>query len=170
MSRTESLSDALSRAIITSAAASAASALALMLLGAKEGQGGLRPLNATSHWLHGTAAGRRRQADLAHTVTGLVTHHLATMFWSLLLEKLLGPRKRTLPELALAGAATSVLAAVVDYGLVPRRLSPGWELALSRKSMAGAFAAMAAGLTAGAFAARELPARRRRSDGRGSVK
>jgi hypothetical protein len=41
-----------------------------------------------------------------------------------------------------------------DYLLLPRRLSPGWELALTRKSMAGAFAAMAAGLAAGALAAR----------------
>lgn len=95
-----------------------------------------------------------------HTGVGIVTHHLATMFWSLVLEKWLGPRKRTFPELALAGAATSILAAVMDYGLVPRRLSPGWELALTRKSMAGAFAAMAVDLAAGAFAARTSPARR----------
>jgi hypothetical protein len=160
--RTESLSDAWSRAVITSAAASAASLLALMLLSAKEGRGALRPLNATSHWLHGPPAGRRRQADLKHTATGFLTHHLATMFWSLLMEKWLGPRKRTLPELALTGGATSVLAAVVDYGLVPRRLSPGWELALTRNAMAGAFAAMAAGLAAGAFVARKVPRQHRR--------
>lgn len=34
----------------------------------------------------------------------------------------------------------SAIAAIVDYGIVPKRLTPGWELSLSKKSMAGAFA------------------------------
>jgi uncharacterized protein involved in exopolysaccharide biosynthesis len=83
------------------------------------------------------------------------------MFWSVLLEKWLGPRGRTLQELAIAGASTAALAAVVDYALMPRRLTPGWELSLTRKAMAGAFAAMAAGLAVGAFAARRAPVGRR---------
>jgi hypothetical protein len=153
---------AFERSIVTSLAGSAASAFALVALSAFEGRGGLRPINATSHWLHGTeAADRPPEPTVRDTAVGLVTHHLATMFWAVLLEKWLGPRERTLPELALAGASTAALAAVVDYGLMPRRLSPGWELSLTRKSMAGAFAAMAAGLAAGAFAARRLPAGRR---------
>src|SRR3954468_5619449 len=52
------------------------------------------------------------------------------------------------------GALTSAFAAAFDYLVVPRRLSPGWELALSRKAMTGAFAAMALGLATGAAAAR----------------
>ena len=144
---------ALARAVLTSAAASAASAAALMLFGAREGRGALSPLNASSHWLFGDGAARR-EPSLARTGIGLLTHHGATLFWSTILEKALGPGKRSLPELAVMGALTSGLAATVDYLLLPRRLSPGWELALTRKSMAGAFAAMAAGLAAGAFAAR----------------
>jgi hypothetical protein len=111
--------------------------------------------------LWGPDAGRHRRADLKHTAVGFVTHHLASMFWSVVLEKALGARRRTMPELAASGALTAALAAAVDYMMMPRRLSPGWELALTRKSMAEVFAAMAAGLAAGAFAARQAKARRR---------
>ena len=164
MARRESFGDVLLRTLVTSAIASAASGVTLMMLSAREGRAPMRPINATSHWIHGPRAGRKRGTDLAHTGVGIVTHHLATMWWSFLLEKWLGPRPRTLPEMALAGGSTAALAALVDYGLMPRRLSPGWELALTRKSMVGAFAAMAVGLAAGALAARsarEVGARRR---------
>jgi hypothetical protein len=40
---------------------------------------------------------------------------------------------------------TSAIAAVVDYGLTPHRFTPGWELVLSKRSMAAAYLAMAAG-------------------------
>jgi hypothetical protein len=103
---------------VTSLAGSAASAFALMILSALEGRGALRPINATSHWLHGRdAADRPPEPTARHTAVGLVTHHLATMFWSVLLEKWLGPRGRTLPELAIAGASTAALAAVVTTRL-----------------------------------------------------
>ncbi len=48
----------------------------------------------------------------------------------------------------------AALAAAVDYGLTPRRLTPGWELVLSRRSMVATYAAMALGLAAGAMLAR----------------
>ena len=151
---------ALARAAITSVVASAATAAALMLLGHRERRGALAPLNATSHWLHGNRGAAPRHADLAHTGVGFVTHHLATAFWSLVLEKFLGSRKRPLSQLALAGTLTATLAAAFDYIVIPRRLSPGWELALTRKSMASAFMAMAAGLALGAAAARMRGGRR----------
>lgn len=163
MAQRESLTDAAIRTVITSAVGSAASAFALMILGAKEGRGALRPISASGHWLHGSRAGRKNKPDLAHAVVGFGTHHAATMFWSFLMEKWLGPKTRTLPEMALTGASTAVVAAIVDYAIMPRRLSPGWELALTRKSMAGAFAAMAAGMAAGALAARSRPARNARA-------
>jgi hypothetical protein len=145
----------LARSIITSAVASVATASALMLLGRYERRGALTPLNASSHWLYGDRDARRRRADVAHTGVGVATHHLAVMFWAVLMEAALGRwKKRTLPELALGGALTAGCAAAFDYLVVPRRLSPGWELALTRKGMTGAFAAMALGLAAGAAAAR----------------
>jgi len=145
----------LARSIITSGIASAATASALMLLGRYQRSGALMPLNASSHWLYGDRDARRRRLDITHTGVGIATHHLAVMFWAVLMEAALGRwKKRTLPELALGGALTAACAAAFDYLVVPRRLSPGWELALTRKAMTGAFAAMAVGLAAGAAAAR----------------
>jgi hypothetical protein len=50
----------------------------------------------------------------------------------------------------------SGIAATVDYGVAPKRITPGWELALSDRSMVAAFAALAVGLAAGAMASRAL--------------
>jgi hypothetical protein len=142
------------RSIITSSVASAATAAALMLLARREQRGALAPLNASSHWVYGDRAARPR-ADVGRTGLGIATHHLAVMFWSAVMEIALGRKRRTLPQLALGGALTAAFAAAFDYLVVPRRLSPGWELALTRKAMTGAFTAMAIGLAAGAAAARK---------------
>lgn len=40
-----------------------------------------RPINATSHWIHGRRAGSQSRLDLAHTGTGFVTHMLASLWW-----------------------------------------------------------------------------------------
>jgi hypothetical protein len=52
-------------------------------------------------------------------------------------------------EIALSAAAVSALAAAVDYGITPKRFTPGWEEVLTKRSMADAYAAMALGLTIG---------------------
>jgi hypothetical protein len=48
----------------------------------------------------------------------------------------------------------SAIAAAIDYGATPKRLTPGWELVLSKRSMAATYGAMALGLAAGALVAR----------------
>ncbi len=149
-------------AMISGAAGSAASSLALGLLARAEGHGMLQPVNATSHWLHGEPAASIRRADLAHTGVGYATHHAATVFWAVFLEWWLG-RRPPLSAAALLGsaAAMSAIAAVVDYKATPRRFTPGWEFVLSRTSMTAAYGAMALGLAAGA----SLTQRLRRSGG-----
>lgn len=77
------------------------------------------------------------------------------MFWGALFGLHLSrhpqhDRATILREAALMG----LVASVVDYGLIPRRLSPGWELALSPRSAALGMAAMALGLGLGGLAAR----------------
>ena len=62
--------------------AGAASVLALALVALGEGKAAVQPLNATSHWLNGERAARRRRLDLRHTGVGLATHLAATMFWA----------------------------------------------------------------------------------------
>jgi hypothetical protein len=61
----------------------------------------------------------------------------------LLLQRL---RRRDRPTTVASAAAVAALAYVVDYHLIPRRLTPGWELRLSRGSVALGFVALGVGL------------------------
>ena len=58
--------------------------------------------------------------------------------------------------IVVGGAATAALAATVDYLAMPRRLTPGWELALSIRSIGLTFVGLALGLAGGALLARSL--------------
>ena len=49
----------------------------------------------------------------------------------------------------------SAIAAVVDYGVTPKRLTPGWEEVLSKRSIGMTYAAMALGLATGAMLTQE---------------
>ncbi|WEX09577.1 hypothetical protein [Chelativorans sp. AA-79] len=141
-------------ALFSGTAAGLAALLAVMASAMAEGRGVLEPVSATSHWLHGDSAGRTAKADASHTGVGLVTNAASAMFWALpfaFWASRGGPRSLT--HLLCGASVLSALAALLDYGLLPRRLSPGWELAVSKRAVAGAFAAMAAGLAAGAWAA-----------------
>ena len=136
---------------------SLASALAAGGSARAEGRGALQPLNATSHWLHGERAGRVRRLDVAHTGVGLLTHIASALFWavpySLWLQR---KSERSTEEIIVGGAATAAMAATVDYLAMPRRLTPGWELALSRRSIGITFVGLALGLAGGALLARSL--------------
>lgn len=64
---------------------------------------------------------------------------------------MVGRSARPSPQRVIAAAfGTTVLAALVDYGLVPKRLTPGWELALPKSDLAAAYMAMGIGLALGA--------------------
>ena len=137
-------------ALISGTIASVASSVALGLLARAEGKSAARPINATSHWSHGEGAAKVRGVDAAHTATGYLTHHGASVMWASIMEAILSTRRNVSPsEIALTAAGVSVLAAAVDYGITPKRFTPGWEDVLTKKSMAGAYAAMAVGLAIG---------------------
>ncbi len=93
-----------------------------------------RPINATSHWIHGPRSGSVSRPDLAHTGTGFTTHMLASFWWALPFSAMIGRSARPSPSRVVAAAAgTTALAALVDYGLVPKRLTPaGNSLCRSR--------------------------------------
>jgi hypothetical protein len=148
-------------ALSSGTAASIATAAVLALLARAEGKAAVQPINATSHWLHGERAGAVRQADAAHTLLGYLTHHASAIFWGLILAvwHAYRPPAGALQVLRDASAVSAV-AAAVDYGMAPKRLTPGWEAVLSRRSIAIVFAAMAVGLAAGALLAREPESRR----------
>jgi hypothetical protein len=111
-----------------------------------------RPINATSHWIHGPRSGSVSRPDLAHTGTGFTTHMLASFWWALPFSAMIGRSARPSPSRVVAAAAgTTALAALVDYGLVPKRLTPGWELALPKSDLMMAYVAMGLGLVLGTY-------------------
>jgi hypothetical protein len=147
------------RALFSGSLASVAAALALTGASKAESRSAAAPLNATSHWLHGDSAAAREDFDMAHTGVGYATHHAAAILWAGLFEALRQRSQRSeLPVVARDAVIASATAAIVDYVFTPHRLTPGWELVLSKRSMSLAYAAMAV-----AFVTSELllPKRRR---------
>lgn len=142
-------------ALVTGTTVSIASTAALALLARAEGKSAVQPTNATSHWLHGDSAALHRELDAAHTLLGYATHHASALFWAVPFEAWLAARPpRTTAGLLHHACAMSAIAAVVDYGATPKRLTPGWELVLSKRSMVTIYGAIAIGFTAGSLVAR----------------
>lgn len=128
------------RTLRSGSAAAIATTVVLALRARAEGQHVVQPVNATSHWFLGDAAGRSRAVDLKHTLGGYLTHHAASLLWAGVFEalRLWRPQRNPLGDAALV----ATLAAVVDYAVVPRRLTPGWELVVRPRSIALAYTAM----------------------------
>ncbi|MDR6955807.1 hypothetical protein J2X65_005190 [Ancylobacter sp. 3268] len=136
----------LTKALVSGSVVSLATTAALALLARAEGRHPVQPVNSTSHWYLGERAGRSRALDLPHTLGGFATHHAASVFWAVIFEAVRRYRPNSAP---LGNAiAVSALAALVDYGVVPKRLTPGWEKVVAPRSIAIAYVVMAVALSA----------------------
>lgn len=143
--------------IVSGTLAGVFSAVVLAVTGKRETGSAVAAVNAESHWLWGDEALREDRPTLRHTLTGIVTHQLSTVFWGTLYALVRGKRKAVhgVPEALVGGLATSAAAALIDYTLVPKRLTPGFEHRLSTASMVGVFAAIAGGIALGALLLRD---------------
>jgi len=151
------LSDIVASALISGTVAGMVSTAALAALAKAEGKRAPQPTNSTSHWLHGDDAGGYDRIDLAHSAVGFGTHQTSAIFWALPFQAWLASHPPRSPlELLRDAAVMSAIAAAVDYGVTPKRLTPGWELTLSNRSMVAAFASLAFGLASGALVARHV--------------
>lgn len=137
--------------VVSGTLAGLASAAALAIAGQRDTGSPYAAINAESHWLWGDESLREDRPTLKHTLAGLVTHQLSTVFWATLYALARGERRAVhrVPEALIGGIATSAAAAAIDYTLVPKRLTPGFEHRLSRGSMVGVFAAIAGGIVIG---------------------
>jgi hypothetical protein len=140
-------SEAAKDSAFTGSVASAATAAVAAALGKAETGSPWAPLNAVSHALWGDRAARRSGFSGKYTVTGTALNQGGAMVWALVYEKFFG-RTRSVPAALLGGAAVAALAFVVDYYVVPKRLTPGYEKRLSPRSLAGIYGALALGLGA----------------------
>lgn len=160
--------DWLLRTLVSGSTASVLSSVAVALH-SRAGTGkAASGVNATSHWAWGERAMWRHRADLKHTALGYAIHHASSLWWAGLFEaraKTCGPR-----DAAALGAVTAVTAYLVDYHVVPRRLTPGFDRHLSAAGMVSAYAAFGLGLVASHLLLRELrhaASRARRARNRG---
>lgn len=135
-----------SRALVSGTLAAAAVTLVASLAARRNAGSSAAALNATSHFLWGERAGRENGYSMKYT--GLAANYGASIFWALFYELLGGRKRRTQPRALFDGALISAAAYVTDYHLVPKRLTPGFEMRLTRTALAGVYAALALGLSA----------------------
>lgn len=134
-------------------AASLLSTAVLAECGGRQAGSAFAPTNAVSHWLWGDQALRTQAPSLRYTFAGYVTHHLAAIFWAALYSRIWGHRDsaKQLPQAIAGGVATSAVSCLVDYTMVPKRLTPGFEHRLSTGAMVASYGALAAGFALGAL-------------------
>jgi hypothetical protein len=135
-------------ALISGAVASLLSTAALAACGYIENRRPAGPINGPSQWVYGRSAAKVRKPSLRHTLTGFLVHHVMATGWALLHERVSEAHKPQQPFLPRLGRAalTSAVANIVDFQLTPKRLRPGFETQLSRKSLFAVYAAFAIGL------------------------
>jgi len=131
-------------------AAALLSGLVLAWRGRAETGSAAAPINAPSQWLHGREALRQDEPSWRYTAIGALVHAASSMLWAGLYDLLRKRREQHghgSPAGALAdAAAVTAVAAVVDFKLVPDRLSPGFQHRLSRPAVVLTYASFAAGL------------------------
>lgn len=144
---------ALREGAVTGSVASVLSTAVLAVAGRREAGSAVAPVNAVSHWLWGDESFWIQRPTWRHTLTGYLTQHLASVFWAVLYSALYGhrPEAKRLPQAIAGGVATSAVACAVDYGVVPKRLTPGFEHRISSGGMVATYGALAAGIALGAL-------------------
>ena len=147
-------SDTLSRALISSALSAVATTAAALVLSAKDTGHAAAALNATSHMVWGEKVGKFDEADYQHTVVGGALNAGAVALWSTI-HALFPKPESTLAKLRNA-AFVAAAAYVTDYYIVPKRMTPGFEKRLSKTSLFGMYAALAASLVLSDAAALEV--------------
>ena len=128
-----------------------ASVLSTMILGwrgKRDAGTPYAPTNAISHWLWVDRAFHRDRASAKYTLTGYAIHHSTSVFWAVIYEKLLGSRsgEKSVSRTLADSAAMAGVACFVDYALTPKRLQPGFEQRLSKKSLFLVYASFGLGL------------------------
>jgi hypothetical protein len=143
--------EVMAHSLQTGAVASTTTALATAVLGGVENHNVVAPINAVSHIAWGEAAVAQEESSVKYTLTGLALNTVAVTGWAAVHELLFGRYldRRNLPAALLGGAATSALAFVTDYYVVPRRFTPGFERRLSNGSLLGVYSVLAVSLAFG---------------------
>ncbi len=143
-------SQTLRRAVPIAALTSLTTSLTAALCGWRENGNAVAPLNAISHIVWGEEAAQQEKASVRYTATGLMLNTSAMFGWALIFAKLFSARKRNRTVSSLGGGVfVSLLAYVIDYHVVPKRLTPGVEDRLSSRSLLTLYIVLALSLAIG---------------------
>ena len=139
------------------AVATTTSTLALAALGAIEDKDPAAPINAITHMLFGDEDAMNVEGvDAKHTLAGAGINAASVTMWAGVHELLFGKWARKGPaEAIVSGAAVSALAYAVDYHVVPKQLTPGFEKKLSSRGLFTTYAVLALSFAAGALIDKE---------------
>jgi hypothetical protein len=108
-------------------------------------------LNAVSHILWGRRAARQNNWSVRYTVSGILLNQLACLFWSGCMEALWPARRMRQSRQGVPRAMfIALIAYIVDYHVIPKRCTPGFELLFPRAWYPSLYAGLAASLWAGA--------------------
>jgi len=131
----------LGRTVRTGTALSSVTLAAIAALSSIETGKPSAAINAISHCIHGDDRQFGDELSVSESAVGTAVNTMAMFAWSFLYEWLVGSRKfkrAILPAVLFTGAAY-----VIDYHIVPRRLSPGIEKRLTMGAVLGVYASMA---------------------------
>jgi hypothetical protein len=119
------------------------------LCGKLENGDAIQPINDISHIVFGDEAFAQHGASLRYTGTGLSMTKSLTASWAVLHEVLFGEYQDegNVPVSLAGGAAVAAFAYLIDYHVVPKRLTPGFEEHLSKRSLLAIYVVL--GLTLG---------------------
>jgi hypothetical protein len=143
---------ALSDAVLSGSSASILSAAVLSTFSKIEEGSAAGGLNGPSQWFLGEEAAYSREASLKQTGLGYGIHHSTSIFWAAFYEYFCGRsngdrlQRITPGQVVIEAVTMATTAYVVDYGLTPKRLQPGFDKHISSAGMVATYAGFAAGL------------------------
>lgn len=129
-----------------------ATTVGLMVLGAVERRSPFAPLNAISHMFYRSEAYGVDTPTAKFLIPGVALNLAAMAGWGLLLElsyRSLHVTPANVGLTVLLAIAMTVVAYVVDYHVVPKRFTPGFEYVLSIRALFGTYVILAMSLAAG---------------------
>lgn len=146
-------SNFLGETLQTGAVATATTTMAVAAFGQLEDGNAIAPLNSVSHIAWGEKAARRDDPSWKYTATGMALNAAAVTSWAAIYEYLFGDRAREgdIAGALIGGAVVSGIAYAVDYHVVPKRFTPGFEKRLSNGALLGVYGSLAVGLTLGSL-------------------
>ena len=133
--------------------AALSSATVIALRGYIENHNAIAPINAISHIAWDDEAFDAKNLDIKHTLVGLSINDTAMITWGVIFEALrtITDSRGDVAKTVGCGATLAVAAWVLDYKVVPPRLTPGVEAHLSKRSIAMIYLVFATALSANAL-------------------